>query len=232
MFSVEFIAHLIQPEYTEYHIKVTSIADNASWLIRRRYSEFRELHDHLQLKFYNLPPMPAKKLWGNQDPTFVKDREQKLQAYMNGVLQLDPECRTRFLRRFLEIKDQPQQGTGTVTSSSIGGFQNRRSSTSGMMTPGVGTFEAANVGFNAAKEDEKKLIVKDFEEKLFNLSTNYTLIDPTEEEERSARYRAILSELQIDRIFDVSSIIRGTKSEEISRQAIFSCDPSTILVSI
>ena len=49
-YRVQFIAHLIQGEYTEYHIKVTS-TKGESWLIRRRYREFRDLHDHLKLKY-------------------------------------------------------------------------------------------------------------------------------------------------------------------------------------
>jgi hypothetical protein len=64
-------------------MKVSS-SDNASWLVRRRYKEFRELHDHLKLKYpERIPAIPGKKLWGNQDPDFVRQRQDQLQVYMN-----------------------------------------------------------------------------------------------------------------------------------------------------
>lgn len=82
-YSVQFVGYVIQDEFTEYHMKVTS-SDNTSWLVRRRYKEYRELHDHLKLKYpERMPSIPGKKLWGNQDPDFVRQRQDQLQVYMN-----------------------------------------------------------------------------------------------------------------------------------------------------
>ena len=179
-YRVQFIAHLIQPEYTEYHIKVTS-SNNESWLIRRRYSEFRELHDHLKLKYPEiLPSIPGKRLWGNQDPQFVRERQEGLQKYMDGVLAIEPECRTRFLRRFLEIRDpqaSPSRGPSLPTLSSP--------------VPSSGGLSSTDKD----KAAEKRRIISEFEEKLFNLNAAVALVDPIEEEQRRKKYAEIISQM-------------------------------------
>jgi hypothetical protein len=103
-YSVQFVGYVIQDEFTEYHLKVKN-SENASWLVRRRYREFRDLHDILKLVYPDaIPSVPGKKLWGNQDPEFVRLRQDQLQVYMNGVLALEPHCASVVLQRFLEIK--------------------------------------------------------------------------------------------------------------------------------
>ena len=160
VFRVHFIAHLIQGEFTEYHIKVSS-SRGESWLIRRRYREFRDLHDHLKLKYgENLPQIPGKRLWGNQDPSFVQERQEGLQRYLDGVLALEPDCSTKYLRRFLEIRDQPRSPTAVAPAT-------------------------------ATTIDEKKNVFKTCQEALFDLSASPTLIDPAEAEQLRLRYAEI-----------------------------------------
>ncbi|XP_058477293.1 sorting nexin-29 isoform X1 [Solea solea] len=72
------------------------ILDN-EWNVYRRYTEFRELHNHLRAKFpqvdaFNFPP---KKAIGNKDAKFVEERRKQLQGYlrtvMNKLVQTLPE---------------------------------------------------------------------------------------------------------------------------------------------
>ena len=99
--------------YTFYTIEVCS-PDGSSWDIQRRYREFRELHDSL-FSFYGeaLPEMPGKRIFGNQDPTFVIERQVALESYLQRVLQL--ECRAcRALspqtRQFLGLERRAGEG--------------------------------------------------------------------------------------------------------------------------
>ncbi|XP_069373285.1 sorting nexin-29 isoform X1 [Paralichthys olivaceus] len=72
------------------------ILDN-EWNVYRRYTEFRELHNHLRTQFpqvetFNFPP---KKAIGNKDAKFVEERRKQLQCYlrivMNKLIQTLPE---------------------------------------------------------------------------------------------------------------------------------------------
>ncbi|XP_068162112.1 sorting nexin-29 [Antennarius striatus] len=72
------------------------ILDN-EWNVYRRYTEFRELHNHLRAQFpqvdtFNFPP---KKALGNKDAKFVEERRKQLQGYlrtvMNKLIQTLPE---------------------------------------------------------------------------------------------------------------------------------------------
>uniref|UniRef100_UPI0037E7A738 sorting nexin-29 n=1 Tax=Semicossyphus pulcher TaxID=241346 RepID=UPI0037E7A738 len=76
------------------------ILDN-EWNVYRRYTEFRELHNHLRTHFpqvdtFNFPP---KKAIGNKDAKFVEERRKQLQGYlrmvMNKVIQTLPEFAAR-----------------------------------------------------------------------------------------------------------------------------------------
>nr|XP_046232148.1 sorting nexin-29 isoform X2 [Scatophagus argus] len=76
------------------------ILDN-EWNVYRRYTEFRELHNHLRTQFpqvdtFNFPP---KKAIGNKDAKFVEERRKQLQTYlrmvMNKLIQTLPEFTAR-----------------------------------------------------------------------------------------------------------------------------------------
>ena len=196
-YSVQFVGHVIQDEFTEYHMKVTS-SDNTSWLVRRRYREFRELHDHLKLKYPDrIPSMPGKKLWGNQDPEFVRQRQDQLQYYMNGVLSLEPDCRTRVLQRFLEIKKisggspviehpsspprQPAPSTHATSASS--------SSTAALQVSAQSYQQQQKISSAA----ELQAVVAELESKIFDLSIAPTLLDAGEYELRRKKYAEIVS---------------------------------------
>ena len=184
-YRVNFIAHLIQGEFTEYHIKVTS-SEGDSWLIRRRYREFRELHDHLKLKYPDSLPsvslnpllslyiqIPGKRLWGNQDPDFVKERQDGLQRYMDSLLDIEPECSTKFFRLFLEIRDAPKQPRQSDRPS-------------GPSAPSIA--EAP-----APPSDDRKRIFQEVQEALFDLSAAPTLLEPAEVQQRHQRYLEIFN---------------------------------------
>ena len=199
-YSVQFVGHVIQDEFTEYHMKVTS-SDNTSWLVRRRYREFRELHDHLKLKYPDrIPSMPGKKLWGNQDPEFVRQRQDQLQYYMNQVLVLEPDCRTRVLQRFLEIKKLSGGGSPVIENMS----SPQRSSSSVPTSVSLAKPAPSVVTSQA----ELQAIVSEFEGKIFDLSIQPTLLDAGEYEVRRKRYADLVASATVAA---VPSVVTGPK---------------------
>ncbi|CAE7256650.1 KIF16B [Symbiodinium sp. CCMP2592] len=76
-YKVKFIGNTAQNEggYTTYIIQVTHV-DGSSWTLQRRYRALRELHDELKLRYgETLPHFPAKRFFGNNDPTFIAARQ-------------------------------------------------------------------------------------------------------------------------------------------------------------
>ncbi|KAM7381985.1 hypothetical protein PAMA_012719 [Pampus argenteus] len=98
------------------------ILDN-EWNVYRRYTEFRELHNHLRTQFpqvdaFNFPP---KKAIGNKDAKFVEERRKQLQGYlrmvMNKLIQTLPEFTARPTKETLTsllpfCLDTPQANDG------------------------------------------------------------------------------------------------------------------------
>ena len=152
-----------------------------SWLIRRRYREFRELHDHLKLKYPDiLPQIPGKRLWGNSDPDFVKERQEGLQRYMDNLLDMEPECSTKFFRLFLEIRDAPKDSRRPSDGSS------HRS------TPITAPTLHINHPPTPTIQD-KKLIFQEVQDALFDLSATPTLLEPAEVDQRHAKYSELFN---------------------------------------
>jgi len=100
-YSVKFLGHSTSDGHTTYTIKVSSPYGD-TWIVRKRYREIRELHEHLQLYYgERLPPIPGRRLWGNHAPAFLEARQVGLQEYLLGVLRLDRDLQTPELKEFL-----------------------------------------------------------------------------------------------------------------------------------
>jgi hypothetical protein len=181
--SVQFVGHVIADEYTEYHMKVTS-SDGASWLVRRRYREFRELHDHLKLKYPDrMPSIPGKRLFGNQDPEFVRQRQDGLNRYMSGILALEPDCRTWVLQKFLEIKN-------TLPGSPIA--ENRRP-VSSTPPPPAGAASVQSPPIRVDRTAEMDQAIEECRKGLYDLSVAPALLDAGEYSQRQSRYKEIFA---------------------------------------
>ncbi|XP_077172618.1 kinesin-like protein KIF16B isoform X2 [Paroedura picta] len=71
-------------EHYEYEIKITVLDE--TWMVFRRYSRFREMHQRLKLKYPELAALefPPKKLFGNKDEQVVAERRNHLEKYLRG----------------------------------------------------------------------------------------------------------------------------------------------------
>jgi hypothetical protein len=79
---------LINNDYTEFHVEVF----NGTTLVavaELRYSQFCNLHENLSRSVspsFRVPPIPPKKYFGRTNPSFVRERQQQLEAFLNGVI--------------------------------------------------------------------------------------------------------------------------------------------------
>lgn len=113
-FSVRFIANFEDyGGHTVYEIRVTA-PNGAFWSIRKRYSEIRELHDTLRVWLSDrLPPIPGRRLFGNQLPAFIAERQAGLERCLNGTLQLvtsQMPSLLGFVSSFLGVTEQTGRG--------------------------------------------------------------------------------------------------------------------------
>ncbi|XP_076091391.1 nischarin-like isoform X2 [Mytilus galloprovincialis] len=82
---IRIISSEIVDKHTEYLIEVT--VGTYTWTVKHRYSDFYELHEKLvsQCKI-DKTLLPPKKLFGNQNETFIKKRQTELEIYLQTVL--------------------------------------------------------------------------------------------------------------------------------------------------
>lgn len=104
-----FLFNKTQDGRTVYTIKVTS-PDDQTWNIQKRYNDFRDLHEEVRLRHGDsLPPMPGKRLFGNQDPQFIAARQTALNQYLDGLLRLEREQLMPVVRAFLGVPQQKEK---------------------------------------------------------------------------------------------------------------------------
>lgn len=75
--------------YTVYAIEMRCIQSGASWVIYRRYQEFKMLNDRLRPLGVRVPLLPPKKLLGSFEPEFITKRQAELSEWLRGLLNYD-----------------------------------------------------------------------------------------------------------------------------------------------
>ena len=93
---------------------------------------------------------------------------------MDTLLDIEPECTTKFFRLFLEIRDAPKQ-------------TRQPDRPSGPSAPSVSTEIPAPLA------DDRKRIFQEVQEALFDLSAAPTLLEPAEVQQRHQRYVEIFN---------------------------------------
>ncbi|KAI9915654.1 hypothetical protein PsorP6_007042 [Peronosclerospora sorghi] len=101
--------------YTVYAIEMRCVQSGATWVIYRRYQQFKELHDRLRPMGVRVPLLPPKKLLGSFEPDFIAKRQSDLADWLRSLLtydRVDQSAQNPHLlddvRKFLTSKaDQP-----------------------------------------------------------------------------------------------------------------------------
>ena len=92
--------------HTAYVFEV-STSHGGRWKVTRRYSDFVELHEKLLQIFGKptrpFPPLPKKVLVGSSSDRVVHERQAKLTAYLQAVLDNKILSSTMEVRRFVEM---------------------------------------------------------------------------------------------------------------------------------
>lgn len=92
--------------HTAYVFEV-STSQGGRWKVTRRYSDFLELNNKLLQIFGKptrpFPPLPKKVLVGSSSDTVVHERQNKLTAYLQAVLDNKILSSTMEVRRFVEM---------------------------------------------------------------------------------------------------------------------------------
>ncbi|KAL4129245.1 hypothetical protein PRIC2_005255 [Phytophthora ramorum] len=101
--------------YTVYAIEMRCVQSGATWVIYRRYQQFKELNDRLRPMGVRVPLLPPKKLLGSFEPDFLAKRQSELSNWLRCLLnydRVDQSAKNPHLveevRKFLTSKaDQP-----------------------------------------------------------------------------------------------------------------------------
>ncbi|RLN74242.1 hypothetical protein BBJ28_00000586 [Nothophytophthora sp. Chile5] len=75
--------------YTVYAIEMRCVQSGASWVIYRRYQQFKELNDRLRPMGVRVPLLPPKKLLGSFEPEFIAKRQGELSNWLRSLLNYD-----------------------------------------------------------------------------------------------------------------------------------------------
>ena len=82
------LTHRALPDHVEFVIKVQRVPKpEDSWEVAHRYNEFSDLNDVIKECGYATLPLPPKKMFGSTERQFLVERQQKLQVFMDALLQ-------------------------------------------------------------------------------------------------------------------------------------------------
>jgi PX domain-containing protein kinase-like protein len=82
----QFLSTETVDDHVVYVLKVQRGLDpKYSWLIKKRYNEFNDLHSQLKISQFVLP-LPPKKIFGNMKKEFLSIRQTGLQEFMEKVM--------------------------------------------------------------------------------------------------------------------------------------------------
>ncbi|KAK2195958.1 bifunctional Phox homology/PX domain superfamily [Babesia duncani] len=89
--------------YTLYTIRFNDFSN--PMLVTRRYSDFVTLDKTLKKYGYSIPAkLPAKKLFGNLEPSFISQRHHELKVYLDNLLANTSTAQLTLIYSFLGIK--------------------------------------------------------------------------------------------------------------------------------
>ena len=94
---------------TFYNCRVTSRISQKEWIIEKRYSEFKKLHDSLGKLFPRLPSIPGTTIFKVTSQDALKKRQKALQAFLQNCIQRRDILQNKLFKDFLELeKNAPE----------------------------------------------------------------------------------------------------------------------------
>ena len=113
------IIGIVVPSYSEknvgsksvtfYSVEVTSRITKNSWIIEKRYSEFKKLHDAMIKIFPRLPRIPGTTFFKVTSPEALKSRQVALEGFLRSCVQRRDILQNNLFKEFLELeKNAPE----------------------------------------------------------------------------------------------------------------------------
>ena len=75
-------------------------------ICQRRYSSLQELDNSIRSQFHDSPyllPFPPKKIIGNKDPSFIEQRANQLQIYLENLIKIPGVCTSSLFTHFFDF---------------------------------------------------------------------------------------------------------------------------------
>lgn len=73
------------------------------WEVRKRFSEFADLHKALQFHFSKLPKLPKKTLFALKKPADIENRKMKLELYIREIVKREEFFANDNFIKFFEV---------------------------------------------------------------------------------------------------------------------------------
>ena len=94
---------------TFYEIETTSHITQNSWILERRYNEFKALHTSLSKLFVNIPPIPGTSFFKITSEEQLNKRKNELEKFLRECVQRKDVFLNTEFRQFLELeKNAPE----------------------------------------------------------------------------------------------------------------------------
>ena len=118
--QIMIIDNIAVSGHTEYRIEVSFLG--RTWVIQRRFSMFDKLHRklHGDLPQMALPDIPPKKIFGRLRPSFIKQRQQQLQAFIETLLNHPQVTSNQTFRNFFQARRRMIGSRGGVGWGGVG----------------------------------------------------------------------------------------------------------------
>mmetsp|Transcript_22914 Transcript_22914/g.57875 ORF Transcript_22914/g.57875 Transcript_22914/m.57875 type:complete len:211 (+) Transcript_22914:165-797(+) len=125
------ISLIPQGQHAEYHMRVTRAGNY--FVLRKRFSEFAQLHDFLKARFGTALPMdlPSKTIIRHFDQGQLEDRKNALNAYLKGLCSRKDVVECAEVQRFFDpqassagappVAGIPSAGMPTAEAPTAGG---------------------------------------------------------------------------------------------------------------
>lgn len=157
--------------YSVYYLEVRcSVAQPTSWLVYRRYSQFRRLSDILRSEGYYVPVLPPKKIVNSMSLDFIHQRKLDLETwlhlladqYMKHAGGKDPQGHSAYRQFFTEDANRPPQPLVRIFPEPIG-LSNKTSSSEIASSEYKGVLSNSSFGMHDESPTKVKVSVDDFE---------------------------------------------------------------------
>ncbi|CAG9316903.1 unnamed protein product [Blepharisma stoltei] len=104
VFGATIDRHYESPDHVIFYvIKVWHTLSKISWTVDKRYSQFDAFHKDLLKKFPGIPQLPKKTLWKKYSNSFLNNRQQGINEFLQGILSRQDIAESEEIKKFLQL---------------------------------------------------------------------------------------------------------------------------------